>query len=64
MVCGTPDQCVEKLTEVQEMTGASEVVCVFKYGSMTRDVAARSLRLFAEKALPQVKGLDAKLPNL
>ncbi len=64
VVCGTPDQCVEKLTEVQEMTGASEVVCVFKYGSMTRDVAAKSLRLFAEKALPQVKGLDAKLPNL
>ena len=45
------------------MTGASEVLCVFKYGSMLRDVAMRSLRLFADKALPQVKGLNATLPN-
>lgn len=57
VVCGTPDQCVEKLTEVQTMTAASEVVCVFKYGSMTRQVAARSLQLFADKALPRVKSL-------
>ncbi len=62
-VCGTPDQCVAKLKEVQEMTGASEVVSIFKYGGMPRDVAASSLKLFAEKALPQVKGLNAKLPN-
>ena len=61
-VCGTPDQCVAKLKEVQEMTGASEVVSIFKYGGMPRDVAASSLKLFAEKALPQVKGLNAKLP--
>ena len=63
VVCGTPDQCLAKLAEVQKMTGASEIVCVFKYGGMTADIATKSLRLFAEKALPQVKALHAELPD-
>jgi len=57
-VWGTPGQCVEKLRFIQRMTGAREFVIVFKYGTMPYEVAERSMRLFAEGALPVLHALD------
>ena len=57
-VWGTPGQCVERLRFIQRMTGAREFVIVFKYGTMPYAVAERSLRLFAEGALPALHAFD------
>ncbi len=57
-VWGTPEQCLEKLRFIQRMTGAREFVIVFKYGTMPYAVAERSMRLFAEGALPGLHALD------
>ena len=57
-VWGTPGQCLEKLRFIQRMTGAREFVVVFKYGTMPYEVAERSMRLFAEGALPALHALE------
>ena len=57
-VWGTPQQCLEKLRFIQRMTNAREFVIVFKYGTMPYAVAERSMRLFAEGALPALHALD------
>ena len=57
-VWGTPEQCAEKLRFIQRMTSAREFVIVFKYGTMPYEVAERSMRLFAEGALPGLHAFD------
>ncbi|HEV3115369.1 MAG TPA: LLM class flavin-dependent oxidoreductase [Candidatus Binataceae bacterium] len=52
---GTPEMCYEKLREHHELVGAQAMILVFSYGGMPYDLAERSMRLFAEKAMPEVK---------
>jgi alkanesulfonate monooxygenase SsuD/methylene tetrahydromethanopterin reductase-like flavin-dependent oxidoreductase (luciferase family) len=61
-VFGTPEECVAKITRINDLLGPSEFVCVFKFGSMTGEDAERSLRLFAREALPEVKKLPIRVP--
>lgn len=51
-VWGTPDQCIEKMRGIADAFHPSEFMLVFRYGSMPRDVAEKSIRLFAEEVLP------------
>ena len=57
---GSPDQCLEQLRTIQEMTSAREFVIVFKYGAMPIEVAEKSMRLFAKEVLPALRELDPK----
>jgi alkanesulfonate monooxygenase SsuD/methylene tetrahydromethanopterin reductase-like flavin-dependent oxidoreductase (luciferase family) len=57
-IYGTPDQCRDKLRSIQRVTGASEVVLVFRYGGMPADTAEASMRLFASHVLPDVHAYD------
>ena len=59
-VWGTPDQCIERLKNIQRLTGAREVVGCFRYGAMPLEVAENSLRLFGEKVVPAIHELDAQ----
>jgi hypothetical protein len=43
------------LREHHELVGAQAMILVFSYGGMPYDLAERSMRLFAEKAMPEVK---------
>jgi alkanesulfonate monooxygenase SsuD/methylene tetrahydromethanopterin reductase-like flavin-dependent oxidoreductase (luciferase family) len=54
---GTPAMVAEKIAGLAEAFGASEMMCVFRYGSMGADEAQRSMRLFAEQVLPEVRKL-------
>jgi len=54
-VWGTPKQCVEKITDIQERVGNDHFVGVFSYGGMPIDVAERSMRLFAAEVLPKLR---------
>ena len=53
---------VEKLKNVQLLTGAEELVMNFRYGGMPAATAERSMRLFASDVLPELHALEAGLP--
>lgn len=56
-VWGTPEQCVQKITDVSDRTGADGFVGVFSYAGMPADEAERNMRLFAGKVMPALKAL-------
>jgi alkanesulfonate monooxygenase SsuD/methylene tetrahydromethanopterin reductase-like flavin-dependent oxidoreductase (luciferase family) len=58
---GTPDQVYEKLIRIQRMTGASEFVLSFRFGTMPAEKAEQSMRLFASDVLPRLHAYDATL---
>jgi alkanesulfonate monooxygenase SsuD/methylene tetrahydromethanopterin reductase-like flavin-dependent oxidoreductase (luciferase family) len=55
---GTPEMVLDKIAALAEQFGTSEIMCVFRYGGMSHDEAARSMRLFAERVLPGVQMLS------
>ncbi len=54
-VWGTPEQCYERILDVQKRTGAEAFNGVFSYGGMPYDLAEASLRLFASEVMPELK---------
>jgi alkanesulfonate monooxygenase SsuD/methylene tetrahydromethanopterin reductase-like flavin-dependent oxidoreductase (luciferase family) len=61
-VWGTPDVCVERLQAIAEAFHPEEFMLVFRYGSMPRDVAEKSIGLFAAEVLPAVHELALEDP--
>jgi alkanesulfonate monooxygenase SsuD/methylene tetrahydromethanopterin reductase-like flavin-dependent oxidoreductase (luciferase family) len=55
-VYGTPEQCVEKIRRITEMTGGETFTAVFSYGDMPPEEAERNMRLFADKVAPALRG--------
>jgi alkanesulfonate monooxygenase SsuD/methylene tetrahydromethanopterin reductase-like flavin-dependent oxidoreductase (luciferase family) len=51
---GTPARCIARLNELHLAVGPREIVVAFRYGSMSRETAEKSMRLFAEEVLPVV----------
>jgi len=58
---GTPDEIVDKIRTLQWNIGLGEIVVHVFYGGMPREKAEKSLRLFAEKALPAVQAMPTPL---
>lgn len=58
---GTPDQVLERLQHVQQMTSAEELILSFRFGAMPAATAERSMRLFAAEVLPRLHEMDAPL---
>jgi alkanesulfonate monooxygenase SsuD/methylene tetrahydromethanopterin reductase-like flavin-dependent oxidoreductase (luciferase family) len=54
---GTPAMVAEKIAGLAEAFGTSEMMCVFRYGSMGFAEAQRNMQLFAEQVLPEVRKL-------
>ncbi|HUE40091.1 MAG TPA: LLM class flavin-dependent oxidoreductase [Candidatus Binatia bacterium] len=54
-VTGTPEQCYEKILDIQKRTGAEAFNAVFSYGAMPYDLVEASMRLFASEVMPQLK---------
>ena len=54
-VWGTPEQCYEKIIDIQKRTGAEAFTGVFSYAGMPYDIAEANLRLFATEVMPQLK---------
>ena len=61
-VWGTPDVCVERLQAIAAAFHPEEFMLVFRYGSMPRDVAERSIELFAREVLPAVHEFPLDAP--
>ena len=61
---GTPDEIIEKIKALQWTISLEKVVIHMFYGGMPRDKAEKSLRLFAEKVLPEVQAMPTPInPN-
>jgi len=54
-VWGTPEQCYERILDIQKRTGAEAFNGVFSYGGMPYDLAEASVRLFANEVMPELK---------
>jgi alkanesulfonate monooxygenase SsuD/methylene tetrahydromethanopterin reductase-like flavin-dependent oxidoreductase (luciferase family) len=54
-VWGTPEQCYEKIVDVQRRTGGEAFVGVFSYAGMPYDMAEANLRLFASEVMPALQ---------
>jgi alkanesulfonate monooxygenase SsuD/methylene tetrahydromethanopterin reductase-like flavin-dependent oxidoreductase (luciferase family) len=52
---GTPGQILEKLRARKELLGDFDLALIAHYGGMPVELAERSIRLFAERVLPQLK---------
>jgi alkanesulfonate monooxygenase SsuD/methylene tetrahydromethanopterin reductase-like flavin-dependent oxidoreductase (luciferase family) len=54
-VYGTPEQCYEKILDIQKRTGAEAFNAVLSYGGMPYDLAEASVQLFAREVMPALK---------
>nr|ADH04656.1 TugE [Chondromyces crocatus] len=52
---GTPDQCLDKILDIQKRTGAEAFAGVFSYAGMPYDIAEANLRRFATQVMPRLK---------
>lgn len=57
---GTPDDVIANLQRVKDATGATEIHCLFQFGSISFDQAQRSLELFATEVMPKFAQTPAK----
>jgi alkanesulfonate monooxygenase SsuD/methylene tetrahydromethanopterin reductase-like flavin-dependent oxidoreductase (luciferase family) len=53
---GTPQQILDKLEKRKQVLGDFDLTVQVSYGGMSLENAERSMRLFAEKVLPEVQG--------
>ncbi|MEE3013835.1 MAG: LLM class flavin-dependent oxidoreductase [Chloroflexota bacterium] len=58
---GTPEAIIEKIKNLQQTISMEKVVIHMMYGGMPRDKAEKSLRLFAEKVLPEVHAMPTPI---
>lgn len=58
---GTPDQIIGKIKALQEAISLETLVIHVFYGGMPRDKAEKSLRLFAEKVLPEIQAMPTPI---
>ena len=58
---GTPEAIIEKIKSLQQTISMEKVVIHMMYGGMPRDKAEKSLRLFAEKVLPEVHAMPTPI---
>jgi len=60
---GTPQQIVERMQVLQRTINLEQLVIHVYYGGMPVEKAERSMRLFAEKVLPEIHAIDTTPPE-
>jgi alkanesulfonate monooxygenase SsuD/methylene tetrahydromethanopterin reductase-like flavin-dependent oxidoreductase (luciferase family) len=61
LMFGTPDEVFERIKKAQESCSFSEITILPTFGTMPWEETERSLKLFAQEVLPELKKLDAPL---
>ena len=51
-IAGTPDDCLQKIAELQRITGLEHLICEFAWGGLPHELAESNMRLFAADVLP------------
>jgi len=54
-IVGTPTDCLDKIAELQRLTGMDHLVTEFSFGAMPHEEAEVNMRLFADRVLPAVQ---------
>jgi len=49
---GTPDDCIQKLEELQALTGLDHLIAEFSFGGLPHHVSETNMRLFADRVMP------------
>ena len=49
---GTPDDCIQKLEELQGLTGLDHLIAEFSFGGLPHHVSETNMRLFADRVMP------------
>jgi len=52
---GTPNEILEKLEQRYKIVGEFDMATCFRFGGIPYDQSIESLKLFAEKVMPEVK---------
>lgn len=51
---GTPEECIEQIKEYKEKTPTDNLILRFKFPGISHEQSMRSMKLFAEKVMPEV----------
>ncbi len=51
-IVGTPNDCLDKIGELQRLTGLDHLVTEYSFGAMPHEEAEINMRLFADRVLP------------
>jgi len=51
-IVGTPQDCLDKIAELQRLTGLDHLVTEYSFGAMPHEEAELNMRLFADRCLP------------
>ncbi|HYD06588.1 MAG TPA: LLM class flavin-dependent oxidoreductase, partial [Reyranella sp.] len=54
-IVGTPDDCLQQLGRLQQVTGLEHLVAEFSWGNLPHHEAETNMRLFAERCLPALQ---------
>jgi alkanesulfonate monooxygenase SsuD/methylene tetrahydromethanopterin reductase-like flavin-dependent oxidoreductase (luciferase family) len=54
-IVGTPKDCLDKIAELQRLTGLDHLVTEYSFGAMPHEEAEVNMRLFASRVLPTLQ---------
>jgi alkanesulfonate monooxygenase SsuD/methylene tetrahydromethanopterin reductase-like flavin-dependent oxidoreductase (luciferase family) len=54
-IVGTPDDCLQQLGDLQQVTGHEHLVAEFSFGNLPHHESEKNLRLFADRVLPTLQ---------
>jgi alkanesulfonate monooxygenase SsuD/methylene tetrahydromethanopterin reductase-like flavin-dependent oxidoreductase (luciferase family) len=57
VVIGSPDEVAEQLKEVATSLNVGHLMLLLQFGNMSKDLTRYNTKLFADKVMPQLKGL-------
>ncbi|UYN94955.1 MAG: LLM class flavin-dependent oxidoreductase [Enhydrobacter sp.] len=54
-IVGTPDDCLQQLGQLRQITGMDHLVAEFSFGNLPHHESERNMRLFADRCLPTLQ---------
>ena len=57
LVIGSPDEVTEQLRELARNLNVGHLMLLLQFGNMSKELTMRNTRLFADRVMPQVRGL-------
>ena len=57
VIIGSPDEVADQLKEVATSLNVGHLMLLLQFGNMSKDLTRHNTKLFAEKVMPQLKGL-------
>jgi alkanesulfonate monooxygenase SsuD/methylene tetrahydromethanopterin reductase-like flavin-dependent oxidoreductase (luciferase family) len=62
-IIGTPEECAERVASHRETVNPSELVVLSGVGTIPKDIAEKSMRLYAEKVVPRFDDIRLRAEN-